>query len=127
MTDNVENVGRSPDEAPDEGDLVEPNDDETLDSKKQEKQEHDTLKYHLLGPSLTKAGQDTVDQTKVYYIGFFPKASSQVQHDMSADTKSHALRLVGFRDHLQCLKRLQILQPGRGEGQDPDAEDQPNH
>lgn len=26
---------------------------------------HDTLKYHLLGPSLTKAGQDTVDQRKV--------------------------------------------------------------
>lgn len=27
--------------------------------------EHDTLKYHLLGPSLTKAGQDAVDQQKV--------------------------------------------------------------
>lgn len=27
--------------------------------------EHDTLKYHLLGPSLTKAGQDSVDQHKV--------------------------------------------------------------
>ena len=30
--------------------------------------EHDTLKYHLLGPSLTKAGQDAVDQTKVSEI-----------------------------------------------------------
>ena len=29
------------------------------------KEEHDTLKYHLLGPSLTKAGQDSVDQQKV--------------------------------------------------------------
>lgn len=28
-------------------------------------QDHDTLKYHLLGPSLTKAGQDAVDQQKV--------------------------------------------------------------
>lgn len=27
--------------------------------------EHETLKYHLLGPSLTKSGQDTVDQQKV--------------------------------------------------------------
>lgn len=27
--------------------------------------DHDTLKYHLLGPSLTKAGQDKVDQQKV--------------------------------------------------------------
>lgn len=25
----------------------------------------ETLKYHLLGPSLTKAGQDSVDQRKV--------------------------------------------------------------
>lgn len=27
--------------------------------------EHDTLKYSLLGPSLTKSGQDNVDQSKV--------------------------------------------------------------
>ena len=27
--------------------------------------QHDSLKYHLLGPSLTKAGQDSVDQQKV--------------------------------------------------------------
>ncbi|KAI1485700.1 hypothetical protein F5X96DRAFT_689980 [Biscogniauxia mediterranea] len=26
--------------------------------------DHETLKYHLLGPSLTKAGQDSVDQSK---------------------------------------------------------------
>lgn len=30
--------------------------------------DHDTLKYHLLGPSLTKAGQDSVDQQKVSEI-----------------------------------------------------------
>ena len=30
--------------------------------------EHDTLKYHLLGPSLLKAGQDSVDQKKVENI-----------------------------------------------------------
>ena len=30
--------------------------------------EHNTLKYHLLGPSLTKAGQDAVDQKKVNYF-----------------------------------------------------------
>lgn len=33
--------------------------------KSDEVAQHDTLKYHLLGPSLTKAGQDTVDQRKV--------------------------------------------------------------
>ena len=31
--------------------------------------EHDTLKYSLLGPSLTKSGQDNVDQTKVSLPG----------------------------------------------------------
>ena len=30
-----------------------------------EEDEFKTLKYHLLGPSLTKAGQDEVDQSKV--------------------------------------------------------------
>ena len=29
-------------------------------------QEHGTLKYSLLGPSLTKSGQENVDQTKVW-------------------------------------------------------------
>lgn len=27
--------------------------------------QHHSLKYHLLGPSLTKSGQDNVDQQKV--------------------------------------------------------------
>ncbi|KAL9084600.1 MAG: hypothetical protein Q9159_005150 [Coniocarpon cinnabarinum] len=33
-----------------------------------DKVDHDTLKYHLLGPSLTKAGQDNVDQQRVSEI-----------------------------------------------------------
>ncbi|KAH8881653.1 DNA/RNA polymerase [Thozetella sp. PMI_491] len=40
---------------------------EKLDPK-QDAQEHESLKYHLLGPSLTKAGQDSVDQSKVSEI-----------------------------------------------------------
>lgn len=32
----------------------------------QDDDEFKTLKYHLLGPSLTKAGQDSVDQNKVF-------------------------------------------------------------
>ncbi|KAI9680353.1 MAG: hypothetical protein M1829_001239 [Trizodia sp. TS-e1964] len=31
---------------------------------------HETLKYQLLGPSLTKAGQDSVDQQKVLWLDF---------------------------------------------------------
>lgn len=37
---------------------------DVVDVSKRDDQ-HDTLKYHLLGPSLTKAGQDSVDQSKV--------------------------------------------------------------
>ena len=33
--------------------------------KEVDETEDETLKYHLLGPSLTKAGQDAVDQRKV--------------------------------------------------------------
>lgn len=37
----------------------------TISPTKKDDSEHNTLKYHLLGPSLTKAGQDAVDQQKV--------------------------------------------------------------
>lgn len=36
-----------------------------LEHDDQETNLHDTLKYSLLGPSLTKSGQDSVDQKKV--------------------------------------------------------------
>jgi DNA polymerase kappa len=32
--------------------------------------EHETLKYSLLGPSLTKSGQDNVDQNKASLLPF---------------------------------------------------------
>lgn len=52
---------------------MEPQGEESLEKgKEKERQEEqletsedETLKYHLLGPSLTKAGQDAVDQRKV--------------------------------------------------------------
>lgn len=37
---------------------------ETPPNPKEEAGKHNTLKYSLLGPSLTKAGQDSVDQQK---------------------------------------------------------------
>ena len=57
----------------------------------------ETLKYQLLGPSLTKAGQDTVDQQKASNILLLYQPSSYVYQ--------------GFRDHIQCVERFQILQP----------------
>lgn len=43
-------------------------DSNTIDALQAGVSEHDTLKYHLLGPSLTKAGQDSVDQQKVAIV-----------------------------------------------------------
>jgi DNA polymerase kappa len=44
----------------------EPKDDvEEVFAALEKEDEFKTLKYHLLGPSLTKAGQDKVDQSKV--------------------------------------------------------------
>ena len=60
--------------------------------------EHDTLKYHLLGPSLTKAGQDSVDQQKVLTI------QVHVVHVLSKLTDD-----IGLGSYLQCLEGLQIL------------------
>lgn len=50
-----------------------------------------TLKYHLLGPSLTKAGQDKVDQSKV----------------ITKDSCCHRLKLT----HMHRFLRLYIMRP----------------
>lgn len=60
--------------------------------------EHDTLKYHLLGPSLTKAGQDSVDQQKVI-----------LYHSFGVQPSELTVR-AGLRSNLQCLQRLEVLQ-----------------
>lgn len=39
--------------------------EESAHPEENQEDELKTLKYHLLGPSLTKAGQDKVDQSKV--------------------------------------------------------------
>lgn len=56
----------------------------------QDDDEFRTLKYSLLGPSLTKAGQDSVDQTKVR-LGLPP-----IQICILTDWP-------GIGDHLQCF------------------------
>jgi len=58
----------------------------------------ETLRHRLMGPSLTKAGQDTVDQSKVLAPHFTLWLFSDI-----------AIAL-GLRNHIQRLQRLQILQ-----------------
>ena len=55
--------------------------------------EHDTLKYHLLGPSLTKAGQDSVDQQKVSnFLAILCPCELTFE--------------IGLRNNIQCFQRL---------------------
>lgn len=63
--------------------------------------DHATLKYSLLGPSLTKAGQDSVDQSKVTS---HPACLTEPNTNLIFLTP-----IQGLRDHLQCLQRLQIF------------------
>lgn len=59
---------------------------ETIATTQDLKNVHNTLKYSLLGPSLTKAGQSSVDQQKVCYVE--PEDTSQI------------LIILGIRDYL---------------------------
>ncbi|KAI1454588.1 hypothetical protein F4805DRAFT_469318 [Annulohypoxylon moriforme] len=63
-----------------------PNIHKSNQDDQQDQHEHDTLKYHLLGPSLTKAGQDSVDQTKVSDIIYnASKGSKYFNHEEVKD------------------------------------------
>lgn len=66
--------------------------------------EHDTLKYHLLGPSLTKAGQDKVDQQKVSEIIYnASKGSKFFNNEETKDkTLTHKIeRILAKRRQLE--------------------------
>ncbi|KAI0594793.1 hypothetical protein F4775DRAFT_572474 [Biscogniauxia sp. FL1348] len=63
--------------------------------------DHETLKYHLLGPSLTKAGQDSVDQSKV----------SEIIYNASKGSKYFSREEV--KDKILTQKIGQILEKKR--------------
>ncbi|KAL7620597.1 hypothetical protein AAE478_009592 [Parahypoxylon ruwenzoriense] len=63
--------------------------------------QHNTLKYHLLGPSLTKAGQDSVDQSRVSEIIY------------SASKGSKYFNREEVKDRILTQKIEQILQKKR--------------
>ena len=58
--------------------------------------DHDTLKYSLLGPSLTKSGQDNVDQQKV--------KKTIISDEVFVNP------LLGLRNHLQRVSWIKVLQ-----------------
>lgn len=75
-------------------------------SDEQQQQQHDTLKYHLLGPSLTKAGQDSVDQQKVSEIIY--NASKGSKFFNNEEVKDRVLtdkiaRILAKKRHLDTV------------------------
>ena len=60
-----------------------------VDAENLEKVDHATLKYHLLGPSLTKSGQDNVDQQRVSEIIY--EASKGSKYFNREEAKDHTL------------------------------------
>ena len=56
-----------------------PDSDQSQAKPPKEPGQHDTLKYHLLGPSLTKAGQDSVNQQKARFSQLDTSRADQLQ------------------------------------------------
>ncbi|KAJ6084645.1 hypothetical protein N7486_011445 [Penicillium sp. IBT 16267x] len=72
----------------------------------QEEENSDTLKYQLLGPSLTKAGQDAVDQRKVSEIIYeASKGSKFFNHEQDRDRNLTVKieRILKEKAHLETL------------------------
>ncbi|KAJ6018283.1 hypothetical protein N7451_001662 [Penicillium sp. IBT 35674x] len=72
----------------------------------------DTLKYQLLGPSLTKAGQDAVDQQKVSEIIYeASKGSKFFNHEQDRDRNLTVKieRILKEKAHLETLDLSQDL------------------
>ncbi|KAJ9237763.1 hypothetical protein DTO166G5_3326 [Paecilomyces variotii] len=71
---------------------------------------HDTLKYHLLGPSLTKAGQDTVDQRKVSEIIYNASKGSKFFNREEIRDQILTEKVKRIQAEKACLERLDLSQ-----------------
>ncbi|KAL9599154.1 MAG: hypothetical protein Q9219_004021 [cf. Caloplaca sp. 3 TL-2023] len=70
--------------------------------------EHDTLKYHLLGPSLTKAGQDAVDQQKVSEIIYNASKGSKFFNNEESKDKNLTQKIEKILARKRQLERLDL-------------------
>jgi len=70
--------------------------------------EHDSLKYHLLGPSLTKAGQDSVDQAKVSEIIYNASKGSKFFNNEEAKDKNLTEKISKILAKRQQLDKLDL-------------------
>ncbi|KAK9777392.1 putative DNA polymerase kappa [Seiridium cardinale] len=70
--------------------------------------DHDTLKYSLLGPSLTKAGQDSVDQTKVSEIIYNASKGSKFFNREEAKDQILTKKIATIIAKKQRLEKLDL-------------------
>ncbi|KAF1814176.1 DNA/RNA polymerase [Eremomyces bilateralis CBS 781.70] len=70
--------------------------------------EHDTLKYSLLGPSLTKAGQDAVDQKKVSEIIYHASKGSKFFNNEEVKDRTLTEKITRILARKRQLERLDL-------------------
>ena len=85
----------------------------TTDETLKETLDHETLKYHLLGPSLTKAGQDTVDQQKVSEIIYNASKGSKFFNNEEVKDKNLTQKINGILARKRQLEGLDLASERR--------------
>ncbi|KAL2427291.1 DNA polymerase kappa [Exophiala dermatitidis] len=70
--------------------------------------QHHSLKHHLLGPSLTKAGQDAVDQKKVSEIIYEASKGSKFFNNEEAKDKTLTTKIERIVKHKAQLEKLDL-------------------
>ncbi|KAI2615978.1 DNA/RNA polymerase [Hypoxylon sp. NC1633] len=84
---------------------------------KQQDPQHETLKYHLLGPSLTKAGQDSVDQSKVSEIIYSASKGSKFFNREEARDKVLTQKIQDILEKKRRLEKLDLTRELRAADQ----------
>ncbi|KAH7027827.1 uncharacterized protein B0I36DRAFT_144018 [Microdochium trichocladiopsis] len=77
------------------------------------REEHETLKYHLLGPSLTKAGQDAVDQSKVSEIIYSASKGSKYFNREEEKDKILTQKITNILHKKRQLERADLTKEAR--------------
>ncbi|KAK8196134.1 hypothetical protein M8818_007287 [Zalaria obscura] len=70
--------------------------------------QHHTLKYHLLGPSLTKSGQDEVDQNKVSEIIYNASKGSRFFNNEETKDKNLTVKISRILAKKRQLEKLDL-------------------
>ncbi|KAJ4374161.1 hypothetical protein N0V83_002902 [Neocucurbitaria cava] len=70
--------------------------------------DHDSLKYHLLGPSLTKAGQDTVDQQKVSEVIYNASKGSKFFNNEEVKDKNLTEKITRILAKRRQLEKVDV-------------------